>query len=192
MKRLFILSLLLNFTFSTPTNLTSCQSTSPTIVFVPGAFTIDSGMDVISAQLQQAGYGTRIRGLSSVNGPGLTVLDDTSDLRRNLLVPLIEEQGKEIVLYLHSYAGFPGSAAIAGLSKRERTANGHLGGIVGLIYQSALIPHENDSLLKTTGGQYAPWQTVNVRPASHFPIHALSVHMLMFLMLEPYRPRRSY
>ena len=178
MERLFFLSLLLAFAFSAPTNRT-CQATNPTVVFVAGAFSIDSGMDVISAQLQQAGYGTRTRGLSSVNQPGLTVQDDTTALRQGLLASLIEEQEKDIVLYLHSYAGFPGSVAIVGLSKRERTAKGQLGGIVGLIYQSAFIPHEGDTLLRMIDGHYASWQTVNVRPTSHFPIPALSVHMPM-------------
>ena len=41
-----------------------------------------------------------------------------------MMRPLTEEQGKNIVLYLHSYAGLPGSDAIAGLSKAERAAKG--------------------------------------------------------------------
>ncbi|KAL8747330.1 MAG: hypothetical protein Q9184_007616 [Pyrenodesmia sp. 2 TL-2023] len=97
-------------------------------------------------------------GLVTVNQPGFTVQDDVQALLTGLLHPLIVKEGKDIVLYLHSYAGFPGSAAIAGLSKQERSAKGERGGVVGLIYQSAFCPTRGDTLLKMIGGNYAPWQ----------------------------------
>ncbi|KAL8722857.1 MAG: hypothetical protein Q9225_000744 [Loekoesia sp. 1 TL-2023] len=131
---------------------------NPTIVLVPGAFHVDSAMDVLGAQLEQGGYNTRSMGLSTVNRAGLTVKDDALALLTELLDPLIVKEGKDVVLYLHSYAGFPGSAAIAGLSKQERSAKGQKGGIVGLIYQSAFCPTQGDTLLKMIGGNYAPWQ----------------------------------
>lgn len=62
------------------------------------------------------------------------------------------------MLYLHSYAGFPGSTAIAGVSKVERRAAGLQGGIIGLIFQSAFVPKVGNTLLKMIGGNYAPWQ----------------------------------
>lgn len=136
---------------------------SPTIVLVPGAFHVDSAMDILGAQLAQAGYNTRTFGLLTVNRPRLTVNDDAAALRLALLHPLIEEQGKDVVLYLHSYAGFPGSVATAGLSKAERLAAGKPGGILGLIYQSAFIPKQGDTLLKMIGGSYAPWQDPNTQ-----------------------------
>ncbi|KAL8827043.1 MAG: hypothetical protein Q9191_003427 [Dirinaria sp. TL-2023a] len=136
---------------------------SPTIVLVPGAFHVDSAMDILGAQLAQAGYNTRTFGLLTVNRPRLTVNDDAAALRLALLHPLIEEQGKDIVLYLHSYAGFPGSVATAGLSKAERLAAGKPGGILGLIYQSAFVPKQGDTLLKMIGGSYAPWQDPNTQ-----------------------------
>ena len=142
----------------------------PTIVFITGAFHVDSAMDILSGQLQQAGYNTRIRSLISVNAPGINVQNDTDALRQDFLQPLIEQQGLDIVLCLHSYAGFPGSAAIAGFSKQERASKGLLGGIIGLIYQSAFIPREGDTVAKDIGGFMSLWQVVNVRPASIFSI----------------------
>ena len=130
-----------------------------TVVLVSGAFHVGSCMDLLSGQLQQAGYNTRSTGLVTVNDARLTVKDDISALRHNLLVPLIEQQEKDICLYLHSYAGFPGSAAIEGLSKMERLVRGQRGGIIGLIYQSAFTPMEGQTLYEMIGGSYALWQT---------------------------------
>ena len=140
----------------------SNMTSLPTIVLVPGAFHVDSAMDFLGAQLAQAGFNTRTFGLLTVNRPKLTVNDDARALRSAMLEPLIEEQGKDVVLYLHSYAGFPGSIATGGLSKAERLAAGQQGGILGLIYQSAFVPQEGNTLLQMIGGSYAPWQDANV------------------------------
>ena len=163
-------SILLTLVLAAVINSTYCRPTrnimlNPIIVLVTGAFHVDSVMDVLGAQLQQAGYHTRTKGLVTVNGPGLSVTDDTTALQ-DLLHPLIVDQGKDIVLYLHSYAGFPGSAAIGGLSKKERSSKGEQGGIVGLVYQSAFIPQQGDTLVKMIGGSYAPWQSPDVRSSS--------------------------
>ncbi|KAL8737031.1 MAG: hypothetical protein Q9181_002095 [Wetmoreana brouardii] len=134
----------------------------PTIVLVPGAFHQASAMDLLSFQLKEAGYSTRTFGLVTVDHPRLTVQDDAFALAGDVLLPLIEQQGKDVVLYLHSYAGFPGSAAIKGLSKTERLAAGEQGGVLGLIFQSAFIPKPGDTLLQMIGGNYAPWHDPNV------------------------------
>ena len=144
-------------------NMTSVTSV-PTVVLVPGAFHVDSAMDLLGAQLAQAGYNTRTLGLLTVNRPRLSVKDDAVALVAELLYPLIEQQGRDVVLYLHSYAGFPGSAAIKGMSKAERLAAGKQGGILGLIYQSAFVPKQGNTLLQMIGGSYAPWQDPNVCP----------------------------
>ena len=119
-------------------------------------------MDVLKTQLTEAGCNVQSLGLPTVNNLKLTVKDDVNAIKRMLLHPLIEQQGKDIVLYFHSYAGFPGSTAIAGYTKAERLAEGKRGGILGLIYQSAFIPKPGDTLLQMIGGSYAPWQSISV------------------------------
>ena len=139
-----------------------------TFVFVPGAFHVDAHLNILGGELQKAGFNTRTIGLATVNHPKLTIKDDVALMLAALLNPLIVEQGKDVVLYLHSYAGFPGSAAIQGLSKQARMAKGQSGGIIGLIYQSAFIPLEGDTLLKMIGGSYAPWQDPQVNKPLSF------------------------
>ncbi|KAL8936961.1 MAG: hypothetical protein Q9211_003933 [Gyalolechia sp. 1 TL-2023] len=134
---------------------------TPTIVLVTGAFHLKSGMDLLSAQLEQSGYKTRTWGLVSVNRPDLSVRDDIAALTNDLLRPLIVDEHRDIILYLHSYSGIPGSAAIATLSKSERSAKGQEGGILGLVYQSGFVPTEGDTLLGMIGGKHAPWQEVH-------------------------------
>ena len=152
---------------STGTMIPSPSSTA-TIVLVPGAFHVDSTMDLLGAQLQQAGYDVFSASLVTVNGPNKDIADDVSYLQREVLDPLIKQQGRDVVLYLHSYAGFPGSTAIDGYSKAARLNNGSAGGLLGLIYQSAFIPQQNSTLKQMIGGVYAPWQQLNVRTRDLF------------------------
>ena len=132
-----------------------------TAVLVPGVFHVSSAMDILGAQLQKKGYNTRTWGLKTVNKPNISVDDDSMLLAKGVLKPLTE-QGKDIVLYLHSYAGFPGSSAIAGFSKAERSAAGLQGGIIGLIFQSAFVPKVGDTLLQLIGGNYVLWKNIDV------------------------------
>lgn len=113
-------------------------------------------MHILGAQLQTKGYNTRTWGLKIVNAPNVSVGEDSILLAEGILKPLIEQQGKDVVLYLHSYAGFPGSSAIAGFLKAERSAKGLQGGIIGLIFQSAFMPKVGDTLLQMIGGNYTP------------------------------------
>ena len=159
----------LTFSYFTPVRSPSPQGScaslfnmpSLTVVLVPGAFHVGSAIDILGVQLQQKGYNTRTWGLKTVNRPNVSVGEDSMLLAEEILEPLME-QGKDVVLYLHSYAGFAGSAAIAGFSKAERSAKGLQGGIIGLIFQSAFVPKVGDTLLQMIGGNYAPWQDPDV------------------------------
>ena len=133
----------------------------PTFVLVPGAFHLHSSFDQVIAELHSANYETRAGTLKSVNDANASVSDDVTFLREELLLPLIEK-GKDVVVVFHSYAGIPGSAAIRGLSKSERTSQGQKSGIIGLIYMCSFVPKEGSSLYDMIGGQWAPWQEVHV------------------------------
>ncbi|KAL8765573.1 MAG: hypothetical protein Q9209_007404 [Squamulea sp. 1 TL-2023] len=67
------------------------------------------------------------------------------------------DAGKEIVVIMHSYSGGPGAMAAEGLSLAERRAAGRIGGIVGLIFISAFIAKDGQTLVSGSGGQLAPW-----------------------------------
>ncbi|KAI4265951.1 MAG: hypothetical protein L6R38_009063 [Xanthoria sp. 2 TBL-2021] len=126
-----------------------------TIALVSGAYHIASSLSLLSAELFQLGFPTRLAGLVTPNHPNPSVKDDITALIDDLLNPLINVQGQDVVLYLHSYSGFPASAAIGGFSKRQRKAEGLEGGIVELICQSAFVPTEG----RRYGARDAGWGT---------------------------------
>ena len=137
-------------------------ATKPTFVLVPGAFHSPACFQQVFDELHSAGYETKSGTLTSVNDASKTTSDDIAFVREKLLLPLINE-GKDVIVAPHSYAGMPVGSAIEGLSKVERAAKGQQGGVVGLIYICAFVSQEGASLFDMIGGKWAPWQDVKVR-----------------------------
>ena len=72
---------------------------------------------------------------------GLACRMISPSIQQQLLQPLVEK-GTDILLVCHSFAGYSGGAAALGYSKKERTAMGQFGGIVGLVFISAFLAYE--------------------------------------------------
>ena len=64
----------------------------------------------------------------------------------------LADDGKEIVLVMSSYGGFPGTEAAFGLSKASRAKKGLQGGIISLVYIAAFIPQLGQCIKELTGG----------------------------------------
>lgn len=77
------------------------------------------------------------------------------------------EAGREVVVIVHSYSGGPGSVAAKGLSVADRRAAGRNGGVLGLIFISAFVAHEGQTLVSGNGGQLAPWVIEHVSILTH-------------------------
>ena len=130
------------------------MASNPTIALVPGAWHSPAHFSELIALLKAAGYDTVTEKNPSCDSdePGAqTVATDTDAVRNNVFLPHINA-GKDVVLLIHSYGGFPGAAAATGLSKSELSAAGKQGGLIGLIYIAAFIAHEGDSLLGIVPG----------------------------------------
>ncbi|KAF4994977.1 hypothetical protein FDECE_12942 [Fusarium decemcellulare] len=125
----------------------------PTIVGVPGMWHPASSFDDLAANFQKRGYT-----FVSQDAPGILLEDsftataevDAESLRQNLLLPLLA-QGRHLILLMHSYGGVYGSAAVSGLSKQDRSIQGLEGGVVGLIYVTAVPPVTGKSLMDILG-----------------------------------------
>ena len=155
--------------------LSHTMACNPTVVLVLGSFHVVMHASLLHKQVENAGYPTISYGLRTVNSPSLTLSDDVDYLHEKLQ-SLVLEQGRDVVLYLQSYAGFPGSAAIEGLSKEEQAAKGKDGGIIGLIYQAAFLPHPGDTIMKVIGGHYEEWEAIQVGLQSDIIVfHASSI-----------------
>ncbi|KAL7806922.1 hypothetical protein V8C26DRAFT_424115 [Trichoderma gracile] len=125
----------------------------PTIVGVTGMWHPASCFEDLEAAFRAKGYP-----FVSQDAPGIldkdpfnsTVDKDSESLRQNILLPLLAE-GKDVVLLMHSYGGVYGSAAVQGLSVRERKKAGLKGGVTGLVYVTAVTPAVGKSLLDMMG-----------------------------------------
>ncbi|KAM0418660.1 hypothetical protein ACHAPT_012463 [Fusarium lateritium] len=135
------------------------HSGKPTIIVVPGAWHPASCVDAFIQSLQAAGFPAKGVTLRSVGHADVSVSDDETYLR-SVMEPRIEE-GEDVVLIVHSYAGFPGTAAIAGLDKRGRRARGEAGGVLGIIYLASFIPREKDTIRSLLGNKLLWWMKDN-------------------------------
>ena len=72
------------------------------------------------------------------------------------------ENGKDVILILHSYAGIPGCSALKDMSKKEREAGNKKGGVTGLLFVAALltpvgVPYAKWLKAHNSGGGHLAW-----------------------------------
>lgn len=118
----------------------------------------------MTARLHETGYPTLSLNLPSIDSQEPKKIEAATDvvfIREKMLLPLLED-GKDVVLVMHSYGGLPGGAAAKGLSKSERESQGLAGGVIGLVFLAAFLAREGDSLVSALGGRLDPWITLKV------------------------------
>lgn len=133
----------------------------PTVLFIPGAWFKVAAYNIFLSSLRNIGYPVTASEYPSLNpAPNdhdIGCARDTSYLRDKFLLPLVDEQSKDVVLVMHSYGGMPGAGAAQGLSKKLRKRSGKDGGVVGLIMISALVVPPAISCAGSMGGDTSPW-----------------------------------
>ncbi len=118
------------------------EPNTPTVVIVPGFWEGRESFKATTSAIISAGYACTTVQLPSTgtvppNNP--TMHDDTNAIRK--VLGEILEQGKEVILAMHSAGGFLGSNAIEGMSVEERKAQGKDGGVRKLLFLTAgLVP----------------------------------------------------
>lgn len=124
--------------------------TKPTILLIPGSFHPPELWHEVQRPLEAAGYRTSTVGLLS-NNHFPTTHDDIPDREAAAIRDHVQgllDNGDDILIVMHSYAGVPGSNALKGLSKQERQAAGAKNGVIGLVYLCAFMLWENARLLE--------------------------------------------
>lgn len=111
----------------------------PTFVFIHGIFHTASCYDSLITFLEPVGYECVAITNPSV-GCNPVVHDFTEDVKfiRNIVQGLAEE-GKEIIVVMHSYGGMCGGQALERLGREYRELKGLEGGVVKLVYVMALM-----------------------------------------------------
>ncbi|KAI8628592.1 Alpha/beta hydrolase fold-1 [Xylariaceae sp. FL1651] len=132
-----------------------------TLVFVHGAWHSTDCWDDVRVELGKKGWETEAVAHPSPGGPSTNVsLEDDAQVTRQVLQRLCDE-GKKIVLVVHSYGGCPGATASEGFSYRQRAAEGKKGGIVMFVYLAAFVIPKAKSLTEALGGHFAPFMVLD-------------------------------
>jgi hypothetical protein len=133
------------------------MTSNPTILFVPGAWHPPSSFDLLASQLKSNAYETAGVKLASVgaNPPLKSFAPDVEAIQSHLHT--LCDQGKDILVFVHSYGGIIGSEAIKGYIKSEREKQGKKGGVTHLYFCCAFVLPEGASLWKALQEKPLPW-----------------------------------
>lgn len=141
----------------------------PIVVVVPGSFTTEVLYTILIDKLKAQHYEVIFISLpTTMRGPGKipTMYDDAAYIHG--ICQNLADDGKEIVLTMHSYGGFPGNQSASGLGKKEREAAGKVGGVVQLVYYSAIIGSRGQSTNMAMGIEVPCPENVKSIPVCNF------------------------
>jgi pimeloyl-ACP methyl ester carboxylesterase len=148
-----------------PASLLSGLKTKPTIAIIAGAWQNPDVYTSLRETFTSMGYPSVCLSPPSTTLPhGDTDLAaDVAFVRDKVLLPSINE-GKDVVLLMHSFGGVYGGSAAKGLSKTEREKEGKKGGIVALVYMAAAaVPSGMTTLERMgVGEELLPWVKLDV------------------------------
>lgn len=130
------------------------SSTKPIFVLVPGSFATPIWYEKVTSFLQKAGYEWEDAPLPSANSEGKykvppTVQDDATSIKG--VISGLVDSGKEVIVVMHSYGGYPGTEATEGLAKVDLQKQGKEGGVVGLVYIAGWMPPVGKSIFTLQG-----------------------------------------
>ncbi|KAJ7719923.1 Alpha/beta hydrolase fold-1, partial [Mycena metata] len=141
------------------------SSTKPEIIIIPSSFCPLKYYDPVVADLKARGYSVHGVELETVGrrdtrAPG--VYEDAAAIAA--LASRLVDKGKDVVLVPHSYGGVPACEAAKRLAKTVREKEGKAGGIVRIVFVSAVVPKEGESLRDVMGAAVdADYVKVEVR-----------------------------
>ena len=123
----------------------------PSVILIPGSYCLIEIYQPLIDAISGAGYEVTPLALPTVgprSGEGRpsaapSMYDDAAAIASK--TEQLADQGKNVVLLGHSYAGVPMTQSVKGLSRTERSAQGKRGGVVHLAYYAALVPPLNES-----------------------------------------------
>lgn len=114
---------------------------NPIILMVPGAWHTPAAFDLLIPALAEHNYNALAVSLPSVDvSPGLPDFSEDVAAIRTAVEQHLDEKNRDVVLLMHSYGAIPGTEALRGLGKEERTAVGKKTGVVALVYVAAVVP----------------------------------------------------
>ena len=154
----------------------SSSDEKPTIFFIPGAWHRPTCYDLVISPLESLSYPIETVQNPSTSAalPAKGLTEDIENVRAKL-EKLIDTEGKDVVVVMHSYGGCVGTASIEALDKKTRQQEGRQGGVIALFFIAAYTIRKGENLVSASVlGDYKPRITENVCTAvSSFPRHKL-------------------
>jgi hypothetical protein len=120
------------------------SSKNVAFVLVPGSFSPNTFYDAYPTPLLSAGE-------RMISGPA-TMKEDAEFIHKRIEEVL--DSGKDVILVMNSYGGFPGSESCQGLSKGEREKDEKQNGVVGLVYIASFLPPVGMTLTTVMGNDF--------------------------------------
>jgi pimeloyl-ACP methyl ester carboxylesterase len=166
----------------------------PTIVMVPGAWHKPSVYSEVAAALEKHGYPTVSLALPSVGAipPHKDFNGDVAAIR-NCVTELVSD-GKEVVLVVHSYGGFPGGEAPKGLGKKECEVKGLKGGVIRyVVINGVAMPEGYQPHATGDYSQMPSWieKDIEVRLPPNFIFQLLTIIFRTILAPSLQKQRKS-
>jgi len=152
-----------------PSSISATMTPRTTLLFIPGAYHLPNHYSTLITNLQLALPSLNIipvalRTIGSTSAHAARTRHDDIALVAST-VTAAADNGDDIILFMHSYGGCPGTEALAGLSKAERAKRGRPGEVVRLIYLSAIAADTGFTLLQ--GGNKTPAPFI-IEDVGHF------------------------
>ncbi|KKA16592.1 hypothetical protein T310_9791, partial [Rasamsonia emersonii CBS 393.64] len=142
------------------------DTSRPVFVFVPGAWHLPEAFDAIRGLMAQRGLETEAVTLTSVGAEPPTKGLHSDIAHVHSVLQRLADEGRQIVVIVHSYGGLVGAGAVEGLEYARRAQNGQKGGVIMLVYMTAFVVPKGKSLKDMLGGQWLPWMKFNVRSST--------------------------
>jgi pimeloyl-ACP methyl ester carboxylesterase len=142
----------------------------PVVVIVPASFSPPSLYQQVVDDLDGHGYtATTITLLSVTNDrpiPPATLIDDADHIK-SVTSKLVDE-GKDIIMVMHSYGGVCGTEAVHDIIKSKRVQDGKDGGVIELLYISSPVPRVGGSVATEMGDHMPEFFKVDASAPNQF------------------------
>lgn len=136
---------------------------TPIYVFVPGAWHTPDTFDGICDLLSKRGYDSEAIALSSVGAAEPTKSGLHADIAHTKgVLRVLADQGRQIIVVMHSYGGMVGAGAVEGLEYAQRSKTGQLGGVIMMVWLAAFVTPKGKSVIDMLGGNWLPWMLLSV------------------------------
>ena len=154
------------------------SGSKPTVLIIPGGCHLPLHYEPLTKVLSSHGFPSVALRLPTAGAspPDKDLHDDIACITSKL-EELVEKEGKEVIVILHSYGGTPGPSAARPFVKEERAQQGKKGGVLGLLYISSWAVPSGKSTMESIEVVNNDWMKIEVSTPSSFRF----IHRLILL-----------